>query len=375
MGNALHYPAGSASDDDADNASGDADKNGFDEELAQDVDTAGAYTHAQADFARAFRHRYVHDVHNADAAHYERNAGYAGKQRGHQVGGGVQHGAEFLLAANGEVVVVTLLQLVVAAQYLGDLVGGIVRHVLGEGGGEDAAKVGLCQQAFHHGAVGGKHYVVLVHAHGVVAFGLQHAHHAEGHLVETDDTSHGVLSSGKEVVLDGLSDDAHLGRGLYVGFGKHLAVLHAELPDFEIVRAHAAHGGRVVVVARDELPAGGDIGADGSQKVGFVAQGFVVGQLQGLHGAGVLADTAAHVGTGVNHNHVGAHLGDLRLDAFLRTLSDGKHRDDGRHADDDAQHGEECAQLVVVQGSQGYFEKVCSVHIVLMESLKLIPNP
>ena len=91
---------------------------------------------------RAFRHRYVHDVHNADAAHYERNAGYAGKQRGHQVGGGIQHGAEFLLAANGEVVVVTLLQLVVAAQYLGDFAGGIVRHVLGEGGGEDAAKIG-----------------------------------------------------------------------------------------------------------------------------------------------------------------------------------------------------------------------------------------
>ena len=46
MGNALHYPAGSASDDDADDASGDADEDSFDEELAQDVDTAGAYTHA-----------------------------------------------------------------------------------------------------------------------------------------------------------------------------------------------------------------------------------------------------------------------------------------------------------------------------------------
>jgi len=80
--------------------------------------------------------------------------------------------------------------------------------------------------------------------------------------------------------------------------------------------------------------------------------------------------------TGVNHNHVGAPISEyLRLDVFSRTLSDGKHRDDGRHADDDAQHGEECAQLVVVQGTQGYFEKVCSVHIVLMESLKLIPNP
>ena len=375
MGNALHYPAGSASYDDADDASGDADKDGFDKELAQDVDTACAYTHAQTDFACTLRHRYVHDVHNADAAHYERYAGDAGKQRGHQVGSGVQHGAELLLAADSEVVIVTLLQLVVAAQYLGDFVGGIVRHVLGEGGGEDAAKVGLCQQAFHHGAVRGKYDVILVHAHGVVAFRFQYAHHAERNLVETYDTSYGVFSTGEKVVLDGLSDDTHLGGGLYVGFGKHLAVLHAELPDFEIVRAHAAHGGGVVVVACDELSAGGDIGADGSQEVGFITQSFIVGQLQCLHGAGVLADTAAHVGTGVSHNHVGAHLGDLRLDAFLRTLSDGKHRDDGRHTDDDAQHGEECAQLVVVQGSQGYFEKVCSVHIVLMESLKLIPNP
>ena len=214
MGDALYYPTGSASYDDAYDASRDTDKNSFDEELAQDVDTTGAYTHAQTDFACTLRHRYVHDVHNADAAHYERYAGDAGKQRGHQVGSGVQHGAALLLAADSEVVIVTLLQLVVAAQYLGDFVGGIVRHVLGEGGGEDAAKVGLCQQAFHHGAVRGKYDVILVHAHGVVAFGLQHAHHAEGHLVETDDTSHGVLSSGKEVVLDGLSDDTHLGGGL-----------------------------------------------------------------------------------------------------------------------------------------------------------------
>ena len=50
VGNALHYPAGSASYDDADDASGDADKDGFDKELAQDVDTACAYTHAQTDF-------------------------------------------------------------------------------------------------------------------------------------------------------------------------------------------------------------------------------------------------------------------------------------------------------------------------------------
>ena len=43
-------------------------------------------------------------IHDADAAHHERDAGDAGQQCGHQVGGAVQHRAEFLLRADGEVV-------------------------------------------------------------------------------------------------------------------------------------------------------------------------------------------------------------------------------------------------------------------------------
>ena len=151
----------------------------------------------------------------------------------------------------------------VAAQYFGDFFGGIVRHVLGEGGGEDAAEIGLSQQTFHDGGVRSKYDVVLVHAHGVVALGLQYAHHTERNLVESYDTPYGVLSAGEKVVLDSLSDDAHLGRSLYVGFVEHLAVLYTELPDFKIIRTDTAHGRGVVVVARDELSAGGDIGADG----------------------------------------------------------------------------------------------------------------
>ena len=71
VGNAFHYPAGTATDDDTDDASGDADKDGLDQELAQDVDTAGSDAHAQADFACTFRDRYIHDVHDADAAYNE----------------------------------------------------------------------------------------------------------------------------------------------------------------------------------------------------------------------------------------------------------------------------------------------------------------
>jgi len=34
------------------------------------------------------------------------------------------------------------------------------------------------------------------------------------------------------------------------------------------------------------------------------------------NGTGVLANTSAHVCSRMNHNHIGAHLGDLCLDTF-----------------------------------------------------------
>jgi hypothetical protein len=55
------------------------------------------------------------------------------------------------------------------------------------------------------------------------------------------------------------------------------------------------------------------------------------------------------------HDHVGTHLADLGLYASFRALSDGEHRDHGGHADNDAQHREETAQLVVGECPDGYF--------------------
>ena len=75
-----------------------------------------------------------------------------------------------------------------------------------------------------------------------------------------------------------------------------------------------------------------------------------------------MTDTATRITARVNHDHVRPHFRYLCLDTFLRTLSDGKHGDDGGHTNDDTQHGEEGAKLVVGKGAEGYFEKVCSVH-------------
>ena len=130
----------------------------------------------------------------------------------------------------------------IAAEEFCDFFRGIVRHILGEGRSVNALQIGLCQQALHHGGVGGQYDVILVHTHGVVAFGLQYAHYAERDFIEPDNASHGVFSTGEKIVYNGFSYHAHLGAGLDIGFAEHLAVVDRELAYLQIVRTHATDG-------------------------------------------------------------------------------------------------------------------------------------
>jgi hypothetical protein len=50
------------------------------------------------------------------------------------------------------------------------------------------------------------------------------------------------------------------------------------------------------------------------------------------------------------------HLGNLLLDAFLRTLSDSQHRDDRSDTDNDTEHGEKSTQLIVRQCPESYLK-------------------
>ena len=52
-------------------------RDGLDEKLEEDIPPAGADGHADADFARALGDADEHDVHDADAADQQRNAGDA----------------------------------------------------------------------------------------------------------------------------------------------------------------------------------------------------------------------------------------------------------------------------------------------------------
>ena len=69
---------------DADNATKQAQHDRFHEKLQQHVLAAGADRHPQADLACPLGDRDEHDVHDADAADEQRNAGNRRQQRGHR---------------------------------------------------------------------------------------------------------------------------------------------------------------------------------------------------------------------------------------------------------------------------------------------------
>ena len=64
----------------ADEAADAAHQDRLDQELAQDVAVLGADGFAHADLARALGDRHQHDVHDADAAHQQGDAGDAAQQ-------------------------------------------------------------------------------------------------------------------------------------------------------------------------------------------------------------------------------------------------------------------------------------------------------
>ena len=217
-------------------------------------------------------------------------------------------------------------------------------------------KICLRQKPFHHSRIRSYDYVVLVHAHRVVALGLQYAYHPERHLVETDSPPDRVASVREEIVGYGLTYHTYFCGRIDVGFREHLPVFDIELPDLQIVNARSGHGRRVIVVAADELAGGGDIWADGRQEDRPLLQRFVVFDFQSLHLGRVEPDSGTPLASRENHYDIRTHALDFVLDTLLGTLPESYHGYHGCYSDDDSQHREDSSHLIVGQSLQRYFE-------------------
>ena len=145
-------------------------------------------------------------------------------------------------------------------------------------------------------------------------------------------------------------------------FGKHVAVGDLVAADVHVVEPHAVHRRRRIVGSVHGLPRTVYRRRNEAHIAGLLADILQVTEPERFHVVGAEPHAAPHVSARMNHNHVRPHLADLRLDAPFGALADGQHGDDRRDPDDDAEHREESAQLVVAERPDRDFEKIGDMH-------------
>ena len=246
----------------------------------------------------------------------------------------------------------------VAAQDLRQFLDGSVREFLGHRRADDTREIGLGSDTLHHRRIGRDDHIVLIHTPRVIALRLQHTHDAHGYRLKADGLTDTVGTLAEELLHDGGTHHAHLGGLLDVLLGEALALLYRPQTDIEIVDRLAIHRGIGVLTAVDSLSAGRHLWRHLRDKPLLAHDALIVGHLQCLHRRRILAHAASHIGTRANRQQVGTHRGEFLTDALLRALTDRHHDDHRCHSDDDTQHREKRAHLIIRHRPQTYFEKI-----------------
>ena len=169
---------------------------GLDQELREDVAPLGADRHADADLARALRHRDEHDVHDPDPADEQRDRRGRGQQHRQRARGLVGRLRDLLLRSDHEV--------------------GVLARARSGAAGAGSASISACAcstaaarpadamnmsifvlrfEQPHHRRVGGDDDVVLVLSHRAAALGLEHADDPERKVLDAHRLADGVLAA------------------------------------------------------------------------------------------------------------------------------------------------------------------------------------
>ena len=161
------------------------------------------------------------------------------------------------------------------------------------------------------------------------------------------------IGGSKQILAHGFADDGDIGGRAHVVLREERAFGKRPAADIEILRLGAVDVGGPVVISENHL--GGSLAArrGGLDRRALAQDGQHVVVDQRLGGAPAHAHAAAVYRARLHKQHVGSHGRDLLLRLLLRALSHADHGDDRAHSDDDAQHGENGAQLVAGQGPHG----------------------
>ena len=312
----------------------------------------GADRHAEPDLAGTLGDGDEQDVHDPDAADQQGDRRDRGQQQRHDVAGAGRRLGDVLHVADAEVVGVAIASVVTRPQQGADFFLGL-RHV-----GRTARR--------RHDVVDDAQYlaadqfpicrgerdeqgVVLVRTPPGLTLDRQHADHAARHVTDANRGVQRIMAGTEQIVGHGPAQDADPRRGAVFVTGEEAADAERPGAHVQIVRADALHVRVPVLAAGHDLHASAFDRGAGHDRRAVAHDCPNIRQTQRSRGPGRGTRPAADRIARPDVDEVRPQTLDTRLNQRIRALADGDHRDDGRHAEHDAQHGEDGAQPIAPQ--------------------------
>ncbi len=219
----------------------------------------------------------------------------------------------------------------------------------------EGAKGGGIREPDHGAGVGHQYHVVLVAAHHGHAFGGQNSDDDIGCPFDADSLAHRI-GVRKERGGGGFAQQNHFAGAFDIGFREIFPVSHRPSANAHVIFADAHDLNVRILAAGRNLGERTHFRAHANNAGDFLAQGAIVAlgerwRTAEAHRKAAAADVAGH-----DQNHVLAQLGNLRFDLRLGAIANAHHGDDGAHADNNSQHGQQGTHGVALQRPQGQFQ-------------------
>src|ERR1039457_5760410 len=361
FGGAGDPPGEEKAEGNATETAADGDEDGFSQELANDIEAAGADGAADADFAGAFHDGGEDDVHDADAADEEGNGGDGDHDVGKDGLGALLLGEEGGGDGDAEI----LHPMVSGVEDGGDDLVGFDAIGVGAEAEVDAVEVvfhaaALVPETVLEGVEGDVDDVVDVEHGWAVVLGAGHDLFAEDAddfhpgIVDLDELADGGAIA-EEVDLGAFAEDADGGARGVVGLIEELAFGEVEAVDDGVGRLDAIEFGDVAGrLGKDAGGVEGFAGGEGFEgfDVGFEDADVAVGETGG-GAAALLEFLLAGGGAGFDEDVADAELLDEAEGFLAGAGADGEHADDAADAEDDAEGGEQGAGLLGAEVGAG----------------------
>src|SRR5215831_14922459 len=320
-----------AADEDANQSAHQTQNQRFRQELQTHIIRPCAHSHSNADFACPLGDGYQHDIHDSDAAHYQRDGGDASQQQRHDGCQLRERLRSIGHIADHEVVRLTWCDFVPLG-HTACLLADRGHHCLIDRWNLLPKKLSLSR------GIRNDRGVVLILAYHRLTLCRQYAYYTKRQIANTNRFADRI-DSWKQLFRHGFSKHNDSRRGSDIRIREKVTLFDLPCSNFGKLLVGALDTDKPVLIPENQLPGRVHHGGHGGYGGNLALHGVHIVVRQCGRRAGAQSCAAEHHIPRHHIHHVRAHTADLIQDHGLGALSDRHQHDHRTDANNDAKHG------------------------------------